>query len=144
MLPTLIFLHDNNINIYNNCVLGWWMFSQGCRSSRFTFNATVLAQGIHRSPRKMSNRCGPSAMQNDREREAEREVEGERKKERKRDTHTQSGWLIKKCSDCITWLLSWKPHNFGFFIYFHWLKMAPGHIKATPNTFLLFQKLISV
>lgn len=49
-------------------MLGWKTSSQGSWSSGFTLNATVLAQEIHRSPRKMSCRCATSASLSDRER----------------------------------------------------------------------------
>lgn len=82
----------------------------------------------------MCYRCGPSAVQNDGEtgREGEREGEGERERE---------PWVGG------LWKL-FRLHNMqlqlSFFIYFLWLKMTPGHMKGTQNTFLLFQKLISV
>lgn len=107
------------------------MFSQGCQSRRFSFNATVLAWGIHRSLRKMNYRCGLSAMQNDRERKKGRERERQRQREPE--------WVVyKKYSDCI--------HVFFmmfFFIYMHRLKMAQGTRKLLKKHFLLFQKSIS-
>lgn len=82
----------------------------------------------------MCYRCGPSAVQND----GETGREGEREGERKREREPWVGGL---------WKL-FRLHNMqlqlSFFIYFLWLKMTPGHMKGTQNTFLLFQKLISV
>lgn len=100
------------------------MFSQDCWSSRFTFNATVLAPRIHRSPRKMSYRCGPWAMQNDRERE--------------RETHNPEWVAYKMCSHCML-LLSWKHQSF------YLLKLPENDLPAKLlKTLLLLEKLIYV
>lgn len=93
------------------------MFSQDCWSSRFTFNATVLAPRIHRSPRKMSYRCGPWAMQNDRERE--------------RPT-TLSGWLIK----CVH-IACYCFHEKTSVILFTQTAWKWPSCKATENTFII-------
>lgn len=97
---------------------------RGLSDQHIYINGYCVAQEIHRSLRKMSYRCGPSAMQNDREREW--------KRERERDS-TRSGWLIKSVQIATSPSMETSWLQLRFFSYLQWLKMALCHIKATQN-----------